>query len=169
MSWLAVQGVAAIAGMWSSASARSEQNEKRNLKKGIIQSGQPMLEQNYAALVNENQQDRAYYQGLRQSGMNSMIDKGREEMVSMNQQYGQTNLQSGAGQQMQDMYTTNLFDGFNQFNQEQDYAGVTRDRKFAGDARGIAAAGFDIDRYAADANIKSNIGQTLLDKIGGLV
>lgn len=167
MSWLAVQGVAAIAGAWSSASARSKENERRNLAKGVIQGSGDRLATDYTALQSEYGADVMYDQRQRQAGMNTMVNTGRQEMFNLNQQYGMSGIQSGAGEQLQDTYNTNLNNQFNEFNEKMDYASILKQRQFASDKRGIAGAGFDIDRYAADKNIKSNIGQTLLDSMNG--
>jgi len=167
MIWAAVQGVSAIAGMWSSARGRSKENEKRNLAKGVIQGSGDRLATDYTALQSEYGADVIYEQNQRVAGMNTMVNTGRQELQNINQQYGLTGIQSGAGQQMQDTYNTNLGNQFNEFNEKMNYASILKQRQFASDKRGIAAAGFDIDRYAADKNIKSSIGQTLLDSMNG--
>ena len=157
-----------VSGFFGSRKKRAEEKAKRDEFSQLLGTQYSMLEDTVGEVQQEFDTRREMFgesQALQQEQAVMGYGLGQEQLSS---QIGMTNLQTGAGQEAMQLAQREFA------NQQMARALQAREQRFnlgireASRMRDIQAAGFALDKAAADKGLTSkNYGQSLMDMMGG--
>ena len=160
--------ISGISGFFGSRRKRNKEKAKRDEFKQLLGTQYQMLENTVGEVQQEFDTRRQMLmegQELQQERAIMGYDLGQEQLSS---QIGMTNLQTGAGQESMQLAQREFA------NQQMARSLRAREQRFnlsmreASRMRDIQAAGFALDKAAADKGLTSkNYGQSLMDMMGG--